>query len=545
MAVKQGIGWQVQLASGAKVNTNTLIQHCRVDLGSISTSVDLHIIPLGSYDVVLGMDWLESHGATIDCRQKIIKCRDDRGKNLEIRGIQHPISLRMISSMQMKRSLRKGCQVFTVSLREFEDEDSEKKSLDHPVLQEFIDVFPDEILGMPPKRDINFHIDLIPGAEPISRAPYRMTTQELSELKLQLVELLAKGCIKPSVSPWGVPVLFVKKKDGSLRLCIDYRQLNKVTVKNMYPLPRIDDLFDQVKGARVFSKIDLKSGYHQLHIREEDIHKTAFQTCYGHYEFKLVPFGLTNAPSVFMSLMNGVFRRYLDHFVVVFLDDILVYSKSMEEHEEHLWLVLQCLRENQLYANLANCEFFQTEIQYLGHVISGDGISVDPAKIQAIVDWPAPKNVSEVRSFMGLAGYYCKFVENFSRVAYPITSLQRKGNKFIWSEKCEEALKTIKYKLTSAPILSVPDPAGDFMVCIDASLEGIGAVLMQGGWVIAYESRKLKDHELKYPTHDLELVVVVHTLVQWRHFLLGHRFELHTNHHSLQYIFTQPNLNAR
>lgn len=221
----------------------------------------------------------------------------------------------------------------------------------------------------------------MPGTEPISKTPYRMTAQELVELKIQLEELLKKGLIRPSVSPWGAPVIFVKKKDGSLRLCIDYRQLNKVTIKNRYPLPHIDDLFDRVKGARIFSKIDLKSGYHQLRIQEADIHKIAFRTKYGQYEFTVVPFGLTNTPSVFMSLMNGVFRTYLDTFVVVFLDDILVFSNSVEEHEQHLEQVLDCLRRNRLYANPEKCEFFKIEIFYLGHIISGEGISFDPSKI--------------------------------------------------------------------------------------------------------------------------------------------------------------------
>jgi hypothetical protein len=543
--VGQGVKWQVELASGAKMTTDLCVQGCNLRLGPFSTNVDLRVIPLGSYGVVLGMDWLSTHEAKIDCRKKLIHCLDDLGKPNTILGIQRPISLQMISAMQLKRCMRKGCQLLAVSINDLMEKEDKEIILEHPLLKEFADVFPTEIPGMPPKRDIDFRIELVPGAEPISKAPYRMTTQELSELKIQLEELLEKGFIRPSVSPWGAPVIFVKKKDGSLRLCIDYRQLNKVTIKNRYPLPRIDDLFDQMKGAKVFSKIDLKSGYHQLRIQEADIHRTAFRTRYGHYEFTVVPFGLTNAPSVFMSLMNGVFRTFLDKFVIIFLDDILVYSKTVEEHEKHLRQVLQCLRENQLFANLEKCEFFQTEVKYLGHVISGEGIAVDPAKIQAIVEWPTPTNVSEVRSFMGLAGYYRRFVQGFSRIAHPITSLQRKGKKFIWTEKCSEAFQILKDKLTSAPILAVPDPAENFVVCTDASLEGIGAVLMQEGRVIAYESRKLKDHELNYPTHDLELAAVVHALNRWRHFLLGHRFELHTDHRSLQYIFNQPNLNAR
>jgi hypothetical protein len=211
---------------------------------------------------------------------------------------------------------------------------------DHAVLKEF-GMYSRRYPGLPPKRDIDFSVNLMPGAAPVSKAPYRMSTPELKELQLQLEELLKKGYICPSVSPWGAPVLFVKKKDGTLRLCIDFRQLNKVTIKNKYPLPRIDDLFDQLKDAKIFSKIDLRSGYHQVRIKDEDINKTTFRTRYGHYEFTVVPFGLSNAPVVFMCLMNGVFREYLDKFVIVFLDDILVYSKSEEEHEQHLRMVLQ------------------------------------------------------------------------------------------------------------------------------------------------------------------------------------------------------------
>jgi hypothetical protein len=223
---------------------------------------------------------------------------------------------------------------------------------------------------------------------------------------MQLKELLDLGLIRPSVSPWGAPVIFVKKKDGSLWLCIDYRDLNRATVKNRYPMPRIDDLLDQMKGATVFSKIDLRLGYHQLRIKEGDIPKTTFRTRFGHYELVVVPFTLTNVPIVFMSLMNSIFWKYLDRFVQVFLDDILIYSKNGREHEEHLWIVLSCLREKKLYGNLSKCSFFQKEIHYLGHIISGEGIFLDPQKVKAIMEWPVPKNAHEVRSFMGLVGYY-------------------------------------------------------------------------------------------------------------------------------------------
>nr|GFB98706.1 putative reverse transcriptase domain-containing protein [Tanacetum cinerariifolium] len=242
---------------------------------------------------------------------------------------------------------------------------------------------------------VEFNIRLIPGAKPISKAPYRMAPVELKELKDQLQELLERGFIRPSVSPWGAPVLFVKKKDGSMRLCIDYRELNKITNRNHYPLPRIDDLFDHLQGAMYFSKIDLRSGYHQLLVKEQDISKTAFRTRYGHYEFLVMPFGLTNAPAVFMDLMNRIFHEFLDKFVIVFIDDILVFSKSKEEHEDHRCTVLQTLRQEKLYAKFSKCEFWLSSVAFLGHIVSAEGITMDPAKVEAITKWPRPTSVTE------------------------------------------------------------------------------------------------------------------------------------------------------
>jgi hypothetical protein len=346
------------------------------------------------------------------------------------------------------------------------------------------------------------------------------------------------------VSPWGAPVLFVKKKDGTLRLRIEFRQLNKVTIKKKYPLPRIDDLFDQLKDGRIFSKIDLRSRYHQVRIKYEDIRKTAFRTRYGHYEFTVVTFQLSNAPVVFMCLMNGVFREYLDKFVSVFLDDILVYSKTEKEHKQHLRMVLQVLREKQLFAKLSKCSFYQSRIHYLGHIISEEGIVVDPANIEVVKGWIVPKNVTEVRSFMGLAGYYRRFIAGFSRIAHPITSLQRKGVKFQWTKECEKSFHQLKKLLTSSAILKIADPSEGFLVCTDACKEGLGGFLNQNGFVICFESKKLKEHESLYATHDLELASIIHALKKWRHYLMGKRFELRTDHNGLKYLVDQPTLNS-
>ncbi|GJS25942.1 putative reverse transcriptase domain-containing protein [Tanacetum coccineum] len=332
------------------------------------------------------------------------------------------------------------------------------------------------------------------------------------ELAEQLQELTDKGFIRPSSSPWGALVLFVKKKDGSFRMCIDYRELNKLTVKNRYPLPRIDDLFDQLQGSSIYSKIDLRSGYHQLRVREEDIPKTAFRTRYGHYEFQVMSFGLTNAPAVFMDLMNRVCKPYLDKFVIVFIDDILIYSKSKKEHEEHLRQILKLLKKEELYAKFSKCEFWISRVQFLGHVIDCRGIHVDPAKIESIKDWASPKTPTEIRQFLGLAGYYRRFIKGFSKIAKTMTKLTQKGVKFDWGNKQEAAFQLLKQKLCSAPILALPEGSEDFIAYCDASKKGLGAVLMQREKVISYASRQLKIHEKNYTTHDLELGAVVFAL---------------------------------
>ncbi|GJS70706.1 putative reverse transcriptase domain-containing protein [Tanacetum coccineum] len=316
-------------------------------------------------------------------------------------------------------------------------------------------------------------------------------------------------------------------------------------MKNRYSLPRIDDLFDQLQGSSVYSKIDLRSGYHQLRVREEDISKTAFRTRYGHYEFQVMPFGLTNAPAVFMDLMNRVCKPYLDKFVIVFIDDILIYSKNKQEHEEHLKIILELLKKEELYAKFSKCEFWIPKVQFLGHVIDNKGIHVDPAKIESVKDWASPKTPTEIRQFLGLAGYYRRFIEGFSKIAKPMTKLTQKKVKFEWGDKQEAAFQLLKQKLCSAPILALPEGSEDFIVYCDASIKGLGAVLMQREKVISYASRQLKIHEKNYTTHDLELGAVVFALKIWRHYLYGTKCTVFTDHKSLQHILNQKELNMR
>ncbi|GJQ97500.1 putative reverse transcriptase domain-containing protein [Tanacetum coccineum] len=419
---------------------------------------------------------------------------------------------------------------------------SDKKQEEIVVVRDFPEVFLNDLSGLPPLREIEFRIDLTPGETPVAKSTYRLTPSELEELSGQLKELQDKGFIRPSSSPWGAPVLFVKKKDGSFRMCIDYRELNKLTVKNRYPLPRIDDLFDQLQGSQFFSKIDLRSGYHQLRVHEDDIPKTVFRTRYGHFEFTVMPFGLTNTPAVFMDLINRVCRPYLDKFMIVFIDDIL---KTREEHVEHLRLVLGLLKKEKLYAKFSKCEFWLREVRFLRHVINRNRIHVDLSKIEVVKNWKALRTPTEVRSFLGLAGYYRNFIENFSKIAKSLTILTQKCKTFDWGEEEELAFQTLKDKLCNAPVLALPDGPEDFVVYCDASGIGLGYVLMQRGKVIAYAFRQLKIHEKNYTTHDLELGAVVFALKIWIHYLYGTKSVIYTDHKSLQHIFSQKELNMR
>ena len=445
---------------------------CELEFSGILLTVDLRVMNMSDFDVILGMDWLTAHRVVIDCERRRVTVYTQDGTRVVFQGDEHDILPQTMYESRCQGQLAGWLASLTL-------EDEVRPDLDLPrVVCEYEDVFLDELPGLPPQRVVDFGIELHPSTSPISMTPHRMAPVELKELKVQLYELLEKGFIRPSTSPWGAPVLFAKKKDKTLRLCIDYRQLNRVTIKNRYPLSRIDDLFDQLRGARVYSKIDLRTGYHQLRVRETDIPKKAFRTRYGHFEFAVMPFGLTNALAAFMDLMHRVFQPYLDQFIVVFVDDILIYSQSEWEHEYYLRIVLQLLRDHQLYAKFSKCEFWLTEGRFLGHVVSASGVSVEPEKVEAVMSWERPKLVFEIRSFLGLVGYYRRFIEDFSRLAAPMMRLTRKEVKFDWDDRCEEAFQEFKRRLASASILIVPDRGQGYIVYCDASKAGLGCVLM-------------------------------------------------------------------
>ncbi|GJU66869.1 reverse transcriptase domain-containing protein [Tanacetum coccineum] len=467
-------GYVIEVADGKKVEVDRIIRDCKLELGGSLFSINLIPLGHGSFDVIVGMDWLSQHKAVIICHEKVVEIPVEDGRILRVHG--------------------KGDVGITKALKSTKED--EPKLNDISVVWEFEDVFPEDLSGLPPQRQVEFRIDLVPGATPIAKSPYRLAPSEMQELSGQLQELQDNGFIRPSHSPWGALVLFIKKKDGSLHMCIDYRELNKLT-------------------------IDLRSGYHQLRVHEDDIPKTAFQTRYGHFEFTVMPFGLINAPAVFMDLMNRVCKPYLDKFVIVFIDDILIYSKTKEDHEVHLGLVLELLRKEKLYAKFSKCEFWLQEVHFLGHVVNQNGIHVDPSKIEAVKNWKTPTTPSEIRSFLGLAGYYRRFIANFSKIAKPLTSLTQKNQKYVWGVEQEEAFQTLKNNLCDAPILTLPDGVEDFVVYCDASNQGLGCVLMQRSKVIAYASRQLKTHEKNYTTHNLELGAVMFDLKTWRHYMYG------------------------
>ncbi|GJR84529.1 putative reverse transcriptase domain-containing protein [Tanacetum coccineum] len=501
--------YDVELADGKIVRIDTIIQGCTLNFLDHPFNIDLIPVELGSFDVIIGMDWLRRCHTVIVCDEKLVRVPYGN-ETLTFHGNESSNRreswLIVISCSKAQEYMAKGCQVFLaqISAKKEEDKSEGKQLKDVPIVRDFPKVFPEDLPGLPLTRPVEFQIDLILGAAPVARAPYRLALSEMKELSEQLQELSDKGFIRPSSSPWGAPVLFVKKKDGSFRMCIDYCELNKLTVKNRYPLPRIDDIFVQLQGSSIYSKIDLRSGYHQLRVREQDIPKMAFRTRYGHYEFQVMPFRLTNAPAVFMDLMNRVCKPYLDKFIIVFIDDILIYSRDEKEHEEHLKAILELLKKEKLYAKFSKCEFWIPKVHFPGHVIDSKGIHVDPAKIESIKDWASPKTSMEIRQFLGLAGYY-----------------------------------------RSAPILALPEGSKGFVVYCDASHKGLGAVLMQREKVIAYASRQLKVHKKNYTTHDLELGSVVFALKIWRHYLYGTKSTVFTDHKSLQHILDQKELNMR
>ena len=427
-----------------------------------------------------------------------------------------------------------------------------KKKFDLPIeIQEMLDSYCDIIVDdfldeLPPIRKISHHIDLIPEENLPNKTAYRMTPTENEEIRKQIHDLLDKGLIRESLSPCAVPTVLSPKKDGGWRMCIDSRAINKITIRYIFPLPRIEDLMDCLSGEKYFTKLDLKSGYHQIRIREGDEWKIAFKTNEGLYEWMIMPFGLSNAPSTFMRLVNEVLKEFIGKFVIVYLDDILVYNRSKEEHVRHLNYVLQRLQEEKLLLNLKKCSFMKEELVYLGFVVSADGLKIDLGKIKAIIEWPSPKSVFEVRSFHGLSSFYRKFIRNFSKInASIIDTIKKDKQPFKWTSKVKKNFQLLKRKITEKPILILPDFNKPFQVKCDASGEAIGAVLSQEDGPVAYFSETLNESKKKYSSYDKELYAVVQSLKKWRHYLMSKEFIIYSDNRALQYSMQQPKLNQK
>ena len=559
--------------------------------------VTFYVLPLNAvYDVLLGEEWLTKRQAILNFSENRLTVRlttdatNGKGSSVTIAasaavggspsgGEEYPDRPEgekcLLSALQFKRHMRKAdAQAFLVVVRLVENAGdpneprcstiSAPEGTDTPdpvymqaqteikgLLDKYKVVFSDIPPGIINRAGLpDFEIELEAGKKPPVGVQYRLSPREKEELTRQLKLALENGWIEASSSPFGAPVLFAPKKNGGLRMCLDYRALNKITVKNRYPLPRIDDLLDQLNGATVFSGLDLASGYHQIPITEEGDSRslTAFRTPQGLYQWRVMPMGLSNAPAVFQRTMQQVFGDMIGKFVLIYLDDILIFSKTPEEHVQHCEAVLRRLQEKQFYAQESKCNFAMKEIEFLGHIVSGEGIKVDPRKVQVVQDWPVPNSVQAVRSFLGLANYFRRFIHAFATIARPLQWLTRKELKWsaaTWTDECQTAFELLKAKLTSAPLLALPDFSKPFEIIADASDFALGAILIQEGHPIAFESRKFTDPESRYHAGEKELLAVIHALTVWRCYIDGSQLWIFSDHEPLKYLRTKQSLSPR
>lgn len=550
---KPNKGFTIIYGDGSNELCNSEVE-VEIEIDEYQDTINLNVANIANFDIILGKEWLKKHNPTVDwCTNNIKFNFNGRVINFCPRKHDQDES-NIITALQTKKSATKQhVSTFLLLVQEAcADRTSTKSDPEvQSLLESFADIFPKELpIGLPPARGAAHRIVTIPGSSPPNKPPYRLSASDLEEVTKQVGELLNKGFIQPSTSPFGAPVILVNKKDGKKRMCIDYRALNKQTIKNRFPLPLIDDLFDALKDAKYFSKIDLNSGFNQIPIAPEDVEKTAFRTRFAHYEYLVMPFGLTNAPATFMNMMTNVFKKLMFKCVVVFLDDILIYSNSKEQHIKDIELVLRTLRANKLYAKMEKCEFLKRTVDYLGHTVTSDGISPQRHKLFAIKNWPVPKSVSNVRSFLGLASYYRKYIKNFAHISSPMNELLKTKKKFIWSSSQSDSFNALKEALVSAPVLQIADPKRTYWVTTDASDVAIGAVLEQEDennniHPVAYESRTLTPAESNYPVHERELLAIVHALKKWRVYLAAETFNVVTDHYPLNFLHSQKALSPR
>ena len=500
------------VANGERIACPGVLPQAPFVIQGSSFTADLFIMPLAGFDVVLGAQWLGTLGpVTLDFTACTMSFQQQGATN-QWRAEAEPRSSSVCTT-------------------------TASPSLLDELLASFGGVFA-EPQGLPPPRSHDHGITLQPGAPPATVWPYRYPPAHKDELERQCAVMMQQGLIRRSSSAFSSPVLLVKKADGSWRFCVDYRALNAITVKDAFPIPVVDELLDELRGAKFFTKLDLRSGYHQVRMRASDIDKTAFRTHDGLYEFLVMPFGLCNAPATFQALMNDVLRPFLRRFVLVFFDDILIYSTSWADHLRHLRAVLTMLQQHQLFVKRSKCAFGVSSISYLGHIISEAGVAMDSAKVQAVADWPQPRSVRAVRGFLGLAGYYRKFVQDYGTIAAPLTALLQKDG-FAWNDAATAAFLALKAAITSAPVLALPDFQQEFIVECDASTHGFGAVLLQDKHPIAFFSRPVAPRHRALAAYERELIGLVHAIRHWRPYLWGRRFTVRTDHYSLKFLLDQ------
>lgn len=529
----------VRLADGHTIRPSG---HCILTtrIGDYTEDLEFVVLRMSNpvFQAILGSDWCVDHGAALLFHEDkcIIHVNSKQIElHTEIPHAEHDIPcapVELLTAMQFRRQAHTFDHIFLVTVEDItvENEPEQTEQL-REILQLYKDVFRDELPeGLPPERTTFHSIPLKEGSVPPARRMYRLSRLEAEEVKRQVLSLLQKGLIQPSSSPYGAPVLFAPKPDGTLRMCIDYRALNKQTIKNRYPLPRIDDLLDKLHGAKYFSSLDLTQAYYQVRLKPEDVPKTAFTTPDGLYEFKVLCFGLSNAPATFQTIVNTIFSDCVGKFLLAYLDDLMIYSKTLEEHYSHLKIVLSRLREHQFYAKLKKCHFLQKKVKFLGHLISVDGIQPDPAKTELVQSWPVPRNAHDVQRFLGLINYFRRFILGFAVLAKPLTDLLRAQKQFAWTDQAEQSFNRLKRALMTAPVLVMPDLEQPFELVCDACKVGIGAVLLQGGRPVAFEGRKLSPAEQNYHTGEQELLAVVYALHKYRCYLEGSHFTLVTDH---------------
>ncbi|XP_058784831.1 uncharacterized protein LOC131659692 [Vicia villosa] len=542
--------FSVMVGNGSHLQCEGICNDVKLTLQEKQFSLPFYLLPIEGADVVLGMAWLRTLGPiqadfsvpsiTFNHENYPMTIQGDSFSSPQqttFHQLKQLVHQNSIASLHLMLFQPSSTSLATPHPNPLENLPTNTHPQLSNLLYKFSKIFQSHV-GLPPSRTHDHHITLIPNTTPINVKPYRYPHSQKTAMTTIIDDMLKEGLIKPSHSPFSSPVLLVKKKDGTWRFCVDYRALNAVTVKDRFPIPTIDELLDELGSAKVFTKLDLRSGYHQIRMASEDTHKTAFRTFDGHYEFLVMPFGLTNAPSTFQSAMNDLLRPYLRKFVLVFFDDILIYSTNFSDHLAHLQIIFQLLMTNFYVVKLSKCVFAVSTVHYLGHVISMGTVAPDAEKIKAILDWPQPRSLTALRGFLGLTGFYRRFVKKYASLAAPLTDLLR-STKFVWSTEAAAAFTELQRRMTDMPVLSLPDFTKKFIVETDASGVAIGAVLSQDGHPIAYFSKKLCPRMQAASVYVREMFAVTEAIKKWRQYLIGQEFHIYTDQKSLRNLLLQ------